>query len=115
MTEYEKLESLHWGLDELIQGNELTDHELKTLQSFVEDIREKHFESEDIIMADQTSNEISHVQSVNKGREHVRKQINSDLDVSTQVTIQKRQELVGVEQVKKEIHLFFTTPFDKLK
>jgi|TARA_B100000073_G_scaffold302015_1_gene269314 hypothetical protein len=115
MTEYQKLESLHWGLDELIQGNELTDHELKTLQSFVEDIREKHFESEDIIMADQTSNEISHVQSVNKGREHVRKQINSDLDVSTQVTIQKRQELVGVEQVKKEIHLFFTTPFDKLK
>ena len=66
-------------------------------------------------MADQTSNKISHVQSVNKGREHVRKQINSDLDVSTQVTIQKRQELVGVEQVKKEIHLFFTTPFDKLK
>ena len=42
MTEYQKLESLHWGLDELIQGNELTDHELKTLQSFVEDIREKH-------------------------------------------------------------------------
>ncbi len=42
MTEYQKLESLHWGLDELIQGNQLTDHELKTLQSFVEDIREKH-------------------------------------------------------------------------
>ena len=66
-------------------------------------------------MADQTSNEISYVQSVNKGREHMRKQINSDLDVSTQVTIQKREELVGVEEVKKEIHLFFTTPFDKLK
>ncbi len=42
MTEYQKLESLHWGLDELIQGNQLTYHELKTLQSFVEDIREKH-------------------------------------------------------------------------
>jgi len=48
MTEYQKLESLHWGLDELIQGNQLTDHELKTLQSFVEDIREKYLtESED--------------------------------------------------------------------
>ena len=48
MTEYQKLESLHWGLDELIQGNELTDHELKTLQSFVEDIRQKHLtESEE--------------------------------------------------------------------
>ena len=48
MTEYQKLESLHWGLDELIQGNELTDNELKTLQSFVEDIREKHLtESEE--------------------------------------------------------------------
>ena len=66
-------------------------------------------------MADQTSNEISHVQSVNKGREHMRKQINSDFDVETQVTIQKREELVGVEEVKKEIHLFFTTPLDQLK
>ena len=66
-------------------------------------------------MVDQTSNKISHVQSVNKGREHVRKKINSDLDVSTQVTIQKREELVGVEEVKKEIHLFITTPIDQLK
>jgi|TARA_B110000971_G_scaffold176245_1_gene181637 hypothetical protein len=45
MTEYKKLESLHWGLDELIQGNQLTDHELKTLQSFIEDIREKYFDN----------------------------------------------------------------------
>ena len=62
-------------------------------------------------MADQTSNEISHVQSINKGREHVRKQINSDLDVETQVTIQKREELVGVEQVKKRntFILYYTT------
>jgi len=48
MTEYQKLESLHWGLDELIQGNQLPIDELKTLQSFVEDIREKHLtESEE--------------------------------------------------------------------
>ena len=42
MTEYEKLELLHSQLDELIQGNQLPIDELKTLQSFVEDIREKH-------------------------------------------------------------------------
>jgi len=49
MTEYEKLELLHSQLDELIQGNQLPIDELKILQSFVEDIREKHFKSEDII------------------------------------------------------------------
>ena len=38
---YKKLELLHSQLDELIQGN-LPIDELKILQSFVEDIREKH-------------------------------------------------------------------------
>ena len=42
MTEYKKLELLHSQLDELIQGNQLPIDELKILQSFVEDIREKH-------------------------------------------------------------------------
>jgi hypothetical protein len=42
MTEYQKLELLHSQLDELINGNELPVDELKILQSFVEDIREKH-------------------------------------------------------------------------
>ena len=42
MTEYEKLELLHSQLDELINGNELPIDELKILQSFIEDIREKH-------------------------------------------------------------------------
>ncbi len=42
MTEYEKLELLHSQLDELINGNQLPIDELKILQSFVEDIREKH-------------------------------------------------------------------------
>ena len=41
--EYVKLELLHSQLDELINGNTLTTDELKTLQSFVEDMREKHF------------------------------------------------------------------------
>ena len=48
MTEYKKLELLHSQLDELIQGNKLPIDELKILQSYVEDIREKHLkESED--------------------------------------------------------------------
>ena len=48
MTEYQKLESLHSQLDELIQGNQLPIDELKILQSFVEDIRQKHLtESEE--------------------------------------------------------------------
>ena len=45
MTEYEKLELLHSQLDELINGNQLPVDELKILQSFVEDIREKHLTS----------------------------------------------------------------------
>tara|TARA_R100000655_G_scaffold63529_1_gene102016 strand:+ start:247 stop:423 length:177 start_codon:yes stop_codon:yes gene_type:complete len=42
MTEYKKLELLHSQLDELIQGNQLPIDELKILQSFIEDIREKY-------------------------------------------------------------------------
>ena len=42
MTEYEKLELLHSQLDELDKGNKLPIDELKILQSFIEDIREKH-------------------------------------------------------------------------
>jgi predicted signal transduction protein with EAL and GGDEF domain len=42
MREYKKLELLHSQLDELINGNQLPIDELKILQSFVEDIREKY-------------------------------------------------------------------------
>ena len=42
MTEYEKLELLHSQLDELINGNKLPIDELKILQFFIEDIREKY-------------------------------------------------------------------------
>ena len=45
MTEYEKLELLHSQLDELINGNKLPIDELKILQSFIEDIREKYFDN----------------------------------------------------------------------
>ena len=44
MTEYEKTEWLHSQLSELIEGNELPIDVLKIMQSFIEDIREKHFD-----------------------------------------------------------------------
>jgi len=47
--EYVKLELLHSQLDELINGNTLTTDELKILQSFVEDMREKHFTKKGIL------------------------------------------------------------------
>jgi len=42
ITEYEKLELLHSQFSELINGNSLPVDELIILQSFIEDIREKH-------------------------------------------------------------------------
>ena len=47
--EYVKLELLHSQLDELINGNTLTTDELKILQSFVEDMREKHFTKKGVL------------------------------------------------------------------
>jgi hypothetical protein len=44
MTEYEKTEWIHSQLSELIGGNKLPIDELKIMQSFIEDIREKHFD-----------------------------------------------------------------------
>ena len=48
-------------------------------------------------MADQTSNEISHVQSVNRGREAQRSKIKTNLSVETQATLQKNTEELGVD------------------
>jgi hypothetical protein len=44
MTEYQKTEWLHSQLSELIEGNKLPIDELKIMQSFIEDIRQKHFD-----------------------------------------------------------------------
>ena len=66
-------------------------------------------------MTDQTSNEISHVQSVNRGRELQRSKIKTNLSVETQATLQKNTEEIGVDKVKQQINLFFKTPFDQLK
>ena len=66
-------------------------------------------------MPDQTSNEISHVQSVNRGREAQRSKIKTNLSAETQATLQKNTEELGVDVVKKQISIFFSTPFDQLK
>ena len=66
-------------------------------------------------MADQTSNEISHIQSVNRGRELQRSKIKTNLSPETQATLQKNTEELGVDKVKQQINLFFNTPFDQLK
>ena len=42
MTEYQKIEWLHSQLSELING---VDVDLKTMQLFIEDIREKYFDN----------------------------------------------------------------------
>ena len=66
-------------------------------------------------MPDQTSNEISNVQSVNRGRELQRSKIKTNLSVETQATLQKNTEELGVDIVKKQISIFFNTPLDQLK
>jgi RNase P/RNase MRP subunit p29 len=65
-------------------------------------------------MTDQTSNEISHVQSVNRGREGQRNKIKTNLSKETQNVLQKKTEELGVDKVKKQISIFFKTPFDRI-
>ena len=66
-------------------------------------------------MPDQTSNSISHVQSINRGREAQRSNIKTNLSAETQATLQKSTEELGVDVVKKQISIFFNTPLDRLK
>ncbi len=65
-------------------------------------------------MTDQTSNAISHVQSVNRGREGQRNKIKTKLSKETQNDLQKKTEELGVDKVKKQISIFFKTPFDRI-
>jgi len=65
-------------------------------------------------MTDQTSNAISHVQSVNRGREGQRNKIKTNLSKETQNVLQKKTEELGVDKVKKQISIFFKTPFDRI-
>ena len=65
-------------------------------------------------MTDQTSNAISHVQSVNRGREGQRNKIKTNLSKETQNVLQKKTEELGVDKVKKQISIFFSTPFDRM-
>ena len=65
-------------------------------------------------MTDQTSNAISHVQSINKGRKGQRDKIKTNLSEETQAVLQKNTEELGVNKVKHQISLFFKTPIDKI-
>ncbi len=65
-------------------------------------------------MTDQTSNAISHVQSVNRGREGQRNKIKTNLSKETQNVLQKKTEELGVDKVKKQISIFFKTPLDRI-
>ena len=71
-------------------------------------------------MTDQTSNEISHVQSENKARFHENKikQIRltpSPLELATKVKLIDKADQIGVSSLKEQIKLFFKTPLDQLK
>ena len=71
-------------------------------------------------MPDQTSNEISHVQSENKARLHENKikQIRltpSPLELATKVKLIDKADQIGVSSLKEQIKLFFKTPLDQLK
>ena len=65
-------------------------------------------------MTDQTSNAISHVQSINKGKKGQRDKIKTNLSEETQNILQKKTEELGVDKVKKQISIFFSTPFDRI-
>ena len=65
-------------------------------------------------MTDQTSNAISHVQSVNRGREGQRNKIKTNLSKETQNVLQKKTEELGVYKVKKQNSIFYSTPFDRM-
>ena len=65
-------------------------------------------------MTDQTSNAISHVQSVNRGRQSQRNKIETNLSEETQAILQKNTEELGVDKVKEQISLFFSTTFDRM-
>jgi len=71
-------------------------------------------------MPDQTSNEISHVQSENKARLHENKIKHirltpSPLELATKVKLIDKADQIGVDSLKEQIRLFFKTPVDQLR
>ena len=65
-------------------------------------------------MVDQTSVEIAEVQSKNKAKAYEQKN-KTNLSIETQNVLKDKTKELGVDVIKKQINLFFNTPFDKLK
>jgi hypothetical protein len=65
-------------------------------------------------MVDQTSVEIAEVQSKNKAKAYEQKN-KTNLSIETQNVLKDKTKELGVDVIKKQINLFFNTPFDRLK
>ena len=65
-------------------------------------------------MADQTSVEIAEVQARNKAKAYEQKN-KTNLSIETQNVLKDKTKELGVDVIKKQINLFFNTPFDRLK
>ena len=65
-------------------------------------------------MVDQTLDEIAEVQSKNKAKAYEQKN-KTNLSIETQNVLKDKTKELGVDVIKKQINLFFNTPFDRLK
>jgi|TARA_R100001510_G_scaffold39721_1_gene36169 hypothetical protein len=65
-------------------------------------------------MVDQTLVEIAEVQARNKAKAYEQKN-KTNLSIETQNVLKDKTKELGVDVIKKQINLFFNTPFDKLK
>ncbi len=65
-------------------------------------------------MVDQTSVEIAEVQARNKAKAYEQKN-KTNLSIETQNVLKDKTKELGVDVIKKQINLFFNTPFDRLK
>ena len=65
-------------------------------------------------MVDQTLVEIAEVQARNKAKAYEQKN-KTNLSIETQNVLKDKTKELGVDVIKKQINLFFNTPFDQLK
>ena len=65
-------------------------------------------------MVDQTLDEIAEVQARNKAKAYEQKN-KTNLSIETQNVLKDKTKELGVDVIKKQINLFFKTPFDQLK
>jgi len=65
-------------------------------------------------MVDQTLDVIAEVQARNKAKAYEQKN-KTNLSIETQNKLKDKTKELGVDVIKKQINLFFNTPFDQLK